>query len=103
MQTAREPLHSRPRRRQWQCCRPFAACAGPPSCRDLIKQVRQCKTAAEERDVVAKESAALRQAFKEQDGTYRHRWGAQLTSRGCSSAVRSSMNWDVCVTPWLLA
>jgi AP-1 complex subunit gamma-1 len=35
--------------------------------------VRQCKTAAEERDVIAKESAALRQAFKEQDGTYRHR------------------------------
>lgn len=48
-----------------------------PSCRDLIKQVRQCKTAAEERNVVAKESAALRQAFKEQDGTYRHRCGPQ--------------------------
>jgi hypothetical protein len=26
--------------------------------------------------VIAKESAALRQAFKEQDGTYRHRWTA---------------------------
>lgn len=46
--------------------------------RDLIKQVRQCKTAAEERDVIAKESAALRQAFKEQDGTYRHRNVAKL-------------------------
>lgn len=41
--------------------------------RDLIKQVRQCKTAQEERDVISKEAAALRQAFKEQDGTYRHR------------------------------
>lgn len=38
-----------------------------------MRKVRQCKTAAEERDVIAKESAALRQAFKEQDGTYRHR------------------------------
>ncbi|KAI3433299.1 hypothetical protein D9Q98_003118 [Chlorella vulgaris] len=46
--------------------------------RDLIKQVRQCKTAAEERNVVAKEGAALRQAFKEQDGTYRHRNVAKL-------------------------
>lgn len=31
------------------------------------------QTAAEERDVIAKESAALRQAFKEQDGSYRPR------------------------------
>lgn len=53
----------------------LALCAPrcPICCRDLIKQVRQCKTAAEERDVIAKESAALRQSFKEQDGTYRHR------------------------------
>lgn len=43
-------------------------------CRDLVRKVRQCKTAAEERDVIAKESAALRQAFKEQDSTYRHRY-----------------------------
>lgn len=42
-------------------------------CRELIKRVRQCKTQQEERDVISKESAALRQAFKEQDSTFRHR------------------------------
>ena len=57
------------------------------ACRDLIKQVRQCKTAAEERNVIAKESAALRQAFKEQDGTYRHRCASGR--RAASVVVRS--------------
>lgn len=42
-------------------------------CRELIRNVRQAKTAAEERNVIAKESAALRNAFKDQDVTYRHR------------------------------
>ncbi len=42
-------------------------------CRELIRAVRQAKTAAEERTVIAKESAALRNAFKDQDTTYRHR------------------------------
>lgn len=42
-------------------------------CRELIRAVRQAKTAAEERTVIAKESAALRNAFKDQDVTYRHR------------------------------
>jgi len=46
--------------------------------RDLIKAVRQAKTAAEERSVIAKESAALRTAFKEQDSVYRHRNVAKL-------------------------
>ena len=46
--------------------------------RDLIKAVRACKTAAEEREVVAKESAALREAFREQDQTFRHRNVAKL-------------------------
>ncbi|KFM28799.1 AP-1 complex subunit gamma-2 [Auxenochlorella protothecoides] len=46
--------------------------------RDLIKHVRAAKTAAEERNVIAKESAALRKAFKEQDSTYRHRNVAKL-------------------------
>lgn len=46
-----------------------------PLSRDLIRQVRQCKTQQEERNVISKESAALRQAFKEQDSTHRHRWG----------------------------
>ena len=43
-------------------------------CRDLIRLVRQCKTAQEERDVIAKESAALRKAFQEQNSAYRHRY-----------------------------
>jgi Adaptin N terminal region len=54
----------------WLLCR---ACY-----RDLIRAVRQCKTAAEERTVVAKESAALRNAFKDQDTSYRHRNVAKL-------------------------
>lgn len=41
--------------------------------RELIRQVRACKTAAEERAVVAKEGALIRTAFKEEDTTYRHR------------------------------
>jgi hypothetical protein len=61
-------------------------------CRDLIKQVRQCKTAAEERDVIAKESAALRQAFKEQDGTYRHRQAAVDAYRGSQPAGGAGRN-----------
>ena len=32
--------------------------------REVIKQIRQCKTAAEERGVVYKESALIRNAFK---------------------------------------
>jgi hypothetical protein len=47
-------------------------------CRDLIRAVRQCKTAAEERTVISKESAALRNAFKNQDTAYRHRNVAKL-------------------------
>lgn len=46
--------------------------------RELIKAVRQCKTAAEERNVIAKESAALRNAFKEQDSSHRERNVAKL-------------------------
>jgi AP-1 complex subunit gamma-1 len=37
-----------------------------------------CKTAAEERDVIAKESAALREAFREGDPRVRHRNIAKL-------------------------
>jgi hypothetical protein len=36
----------------------------PFLCRELIRAVRACKTAAEERDTVAKECAAVRTAFK---------------------------------------
>lgn len=46
--------------------------------RDLIKAVRACKTAAEERAIVAKESAAIRSAIKENEEGYRHRNVAKL-------------------------
>lgn len=46
--------------------------------RDLIRQVRASKTAAEERAVIAKESALIRTAFKDQDKQYRHRNVAKL-------------------------
>mmetsp|Transcript_434 Transcript_434/g.1115 ORF Transcript_434/g.1115 Transcript_434/m.1115 type:complete len:863 (+) Transcript_434:107-2695(+) len=47
--------------------------------RDLIRAVRACKTAAEEREVIAKESAALREDFRSEDGQfYRHRNVAKL-------------------------
>jgi AP-1 complex subunit gamma-1 len=46
--------------------------------RDLIRNVRACKTAAEERAVIAKESALIRTAFKDQDKQYRHRNIAKL-------------------------
>jgi hypothetical protein len=40
--------------------------------RDLIKVVRSCKTAAEERAVIAKECAAIRTAFKDEDSENRY-------------------------------
>ncbi|VTZ70175.1 AP-1 complex subunit gamma, putative [Plasmodium chabaudi chabaudi] len=46
--------------------------------RELIRNIRNCKTAAEERSVVAKECALIRTAFKEEDNIYRHRNVAKL-------------------------
>eukprot|EP00897_Mesotaenium_endlicherianum_P007089 jgi/Mesen1/6408/ME000329S05571 len=46
--------------------------------RDMIRAVRACKTAAEERAVIAKECASLRNSFKENDQDYRHRNVAKL-------------------------
>eukprot|EP00392_Amoebophrya_sp_AT5.2_P003401 g3406.t1 len=46
--------------------------------RELIRNIRTCKTAAEERAVIAKECAAIRTAFREEDGGYRHRNVAKL-------------------------
>jgi hypothetical protein len=46
--------------------------------RDLIRNVRACKTAAEERAVISKECAQIRTAFKEEDTEYRHRNVAKL-------------------------
>ena len=46
--------------------------------REFVRNIRQCKTAAEERTVVAKECALMRNLFKEQDSIYRHRNVAKL-------------------------
>jgi len=46
--------------------------------RDLIRKVRQCKTAAEERAVIAKESAMIRTAIREEQAHFRHRNVAKL-------------------------
>lgn len=47
-------------------------------CRDMIRSIRACKTAAEERAVVRKECAAIRSAVSENDNDYRHRNLAKL-------------------------
>ena len=46
--------------------------------RELIRAIRACKTASEERAVIAKECALIRTAFKEGDNQYRHRNVAKL-------------------------
>ena len=52
--------------------------SGTMRLRDLIKAVRQCKTAAEERDVVAKECASIRTSIKADDPHARPRNVAKL-------------------------
>lgn len=49
--------------------------------REVIKQIRSCKTAAEERAVISKESALIRNAFKsnkEEEAKHRNRNIAKL-------------------------
>lgn len=46
--------------------------------RELIRNIRACKTAAEERSVITRECALIRTAFKEEDNHYRHRNVAKL-------------------------
>jgi AP-1 complex subunit gamma-1 len=46
--------------------------------RDLIRKVRACKTAAEERAVISKESAMIRTAIREEQAHFRHRNVAKL-------------------------
>ncbi|KAI9179090.1 clathrin associated protein complex large subunit [Blastocladiella emersonii ATCC 22665] len=46
--------------------------------KDFIKQIRACKTAADERAVVAKESATIRTMFKEENPDSRHANVAKL-------------------------
>ncbi|OMJ81382.1 hypothetical protein SteCoe_18173 [Stentor coeruleus] len=50
----------------------------PTRLRDLIKAIRACKTAAEERVVVANESADIRESFRDEAYKYRHRSVAKL-------------------------
>ncbi|CAG8443875.1 10855_t:CDS:10 [Ambispora leptoticha] len=46
--------------------------------KDLIKAIRACKTAADERAVIQKESAAIRTSFKEENNDARHANVAKL-------------------------
>ena len=45
---------------------------GPNRLKDLVKNIRACKTAAEERAAIAKESAFIRTSFKEENVDTRH-------------------------------
>ncbi|KAK6587815.1 adapter-complex 1 gamma subunit (gamma adaptin) [Cryptosporidium xiaoi] len=46
--------------------------------RELIRRVRSCKTAAEERSLISKECAQIRACFKEDEGQYKQRNIAKL-------------------------
>ena len=46
--------------------------------RDLIRSVRSCKTAQEERSVISRESALIRTAIREEQEQFRHRNVAKL-------------------------
>ncbi len=46
--------------------------------RDLIRAVRACKTAAEERAMITKECALIRTAFRDESSEFRHRNVAKL-------------------------
>lgn len=50
----------------------------PKKLRDLIREIRAAKTHAEERAVVNKETADIRNGFREEDQTYRCRNVAKL-------------------------
>ena len=45
---------------------------------EIIRAVRACKTQADERGVVSRESALIRSSFKEEDNMNRHRNIAKL-------------------------
>ncbi|KAK3579009.1 hypothetical protein CHS0354_034806 [Potamilus streckersoni] len=50
----------------------------PKRLRDLIREIRSARTAADERAVVQKECASIRESFRETDNTYRCRNVAKL-------------------------
>jgi hypothetical protein len=65
--------------------------------RDLIRQVRACKTAAEERAVIAKESAMIRTAIREEQEQYRHRNVAKLLfMHMLGETLLIHISWSAC-------
>lgn len=50
----------------------------PTKLRDLVRSIRACKTAAQEREVVQKECAQIRNGFRAEDKEYRARHVAKL-------------------------
>jgi AP-1 complex subunit gamma-1 len=45
----------------------------PIRLRDLIRNIRACRTAAEEREVIQKECAEIRNGFREEDTIFRYK------------------------------
>ncbi|KAK0573938.1 hypothetical protein LWI29_015835 [Acer saccharum] len=62
--------------------------------RDMIRAIRACKTAAEERAVVRKECAAIRAAINENDPDYRHRNLANSCSSTCWVTPPILVKWS---------
>jgi len=78
---ARAPANAPPHENTltfWCIVLPPFPSALPKLLRELIRSVRQCKTSAEERALIAKESAAIRSSLKEDENSTRHRNVAKL-------------------------
>jgi len=70
--------------------------------RDLIRAVRACKTAAEERGVISTECALIRTAIKDEDEKYRHRNVAKLMYIHMLGYPTHFGQMEVCVLVFLL-
>lgn len=66
------------RRQRGSMCRLTTGMPTPMRLRDLIRQIRAARTAADERAVVQKECAYIRSTFREEDNTWRCRNVAKL-------------------------
>ena len=66
--------------------------------RDLIRKVRACKTAAEERAVIAKESAMIRTAIREEQSHFRHRNVAKLLFMHMLGTSKSTQYFPLCIS-----